>query len=122
MIGIALCRILSWTAPCSAMGQVVEGSTVHGRQDKARFLAAGTSLLSFCLHIVFAGLALGAVGALRILSSLFSTVQTASFVMYGEAETAPLTPMQARLRCSTTGSFLSCRTRFDFRSSSHGTR
>ena len=30
--------------------------TLHarlGRQDKARFLAAGTSFLSFCLHIVF---------------------------------------------------------------------
>ena len=28
------------------------------RQDKARFLATGTSFLSFCLHIVFARLAL----------------------------------------------------------------
>jgi hypothetical protein len=37
-------------------------------------------------------------------------------------ETAPLTPMQAFQRCSTTGSFLSCPTCFDFRSSSHGTR
>lgn len=32
--------------------------TLHarlGRQDKARFLAAGTSFLSFCLHIVLCG-------------------------------------------------------------------
>ena len=33
----------------------------RGWQDKARFLAAGTSFLSFCLHIVFAPLGFDAV-------------------------------------------------------------
>ena len=95
---------------------------VERRQDKARFLAAGTSFLSFCLHIVFAGLALCAARALQILYSLLSTAPAASPAMDGEGETARLTPMQAFLRLFTTSAIIPCRLRFDFRSSSHGAR
>lgn len=35
MTGIALSRILSWAAACSVVGQVVDGSTIHGRQGKS---------------------------------------------------------------------------------------
>jgi len=42
--------------------------------------------------------------------------------MCGEEATAPPTPMQVFLRSSTTTAFLCCPLRFDFRSSSHGTR
>ena len=36
--------------------QEAQGEIDRGWQDKARFLAAGTSFLSFCMHIVFAPL------------------------------------------------------------------
>jgi hypothetical protein len=95
------------------------------RQDKASCLAAGTSFLSFCQHIVFAGLALCAVrcgrGAFE-LPSLFSMVLATSLVMSGKRETETLTLMQVFPRFSATSAFFSCRTRLDFQSSSHGTR
>jgi len=40
-------RLEDWAQEASDRGG-------RGGQDKARFLAAGTSFLSFCLHIVFA--------------------------------------------------------------------
>ena len=54
MIQIVLHRSLSLVIACSDGMQWERGDTSHGWQDKARFLAAGTSFLSFCLHIVFA--------------------------------------------------------------------
>ena len=54
----AVWRAVSCSGIESAGRREQRGNTTAGRQDKARFLAAGTSFLSFCLHIVFAGLAL----------------------------------------------------------------
>jgi len=67
-----------------------------GRQDKASCLAAGTSFLSICLHIIFARLGLGrwgAAGALPMLSSLFPTGLATSLAMSGMRETEALTLM-----------------------------
>jgi hypothetical protein len=61
MIEIALHRTSSWPAACFGVRQEGAGSISRGWQDKARFLAAGTSFLSFCLHIVFAPLGFDAV-------------------------------------------------------------
>jgi hypothetical protein len=47
-----VCWLGSWALGTSDRGR-------RGRQDKASCLAAGTSFLSFCLHIVFARRGLG---------------------------------------------------------------
>ena len=61
MIEIACHRTSSWPAACFVRGRREQGDISRGWQDKARFLAAGTSFLSFCLHIVFAPLGFDAV-------------------------------------------------------------
>ena len=58
--------------------KVVQGSDAYdataGRQDKAKFLAAGALFLSFCLHIVFAGLARYAVRCAGGAAEIFTFV------------------------------------------------
>jgi hypothetical protein len=50
---IALRRGLSKVVACPSVSTGEQGKTDRGWQDKAGFPAAGTSFLSFCLHIVF---------------------------------------------------------------------
>ena len=95
------------------------------RQDKARFLAAGTSFLSFCLHI----------GLQRIGFDAARCVDGASDTTFLDFNGPSAIAHNVRRRRDRTayadagistllydGSFLSCRTCFDFRSSPHGTR
>jgi hypothetical protein len=58
MIEIALRRRFSKVVASPRVVRREQGKTDRGWQDKARFLAAGTSFLSFCLHIGFTRLSL----------------------------------------------------------------
>lgn len=61
MIEIAFRHWLSGVLANPKVTGRAQAGVDRGWQDKARFLAAGTSFLSFCLHIVFALLGLDAV-------------------------------------------------------------
>ena len=50
----AVCRNPLLVPGSLQLGNWAQETSDRGGQDKARFLAAGTSFLSFCLHIVFA--------------------------------------------------------------------